>query len=120
MERIIMKQLERRRNGLLLACGVFAAMVFTSPAHGATTNFFEGFEAGLTNWIVGDANPSDTPAYWGPVSSTFGGEGTHGGLFKAYCAAVGYAGSISSPGYQNNMIAYLIRTIDLTGNTNAT
>jgi hypothetical protein len=115
-----MKLLERRRNGLVLAGSVFAAVVLASPAQGATTNFFEGFEAGLVNWVVGDANPSGTPAYWGPVTSTFGGEATHGGAFKAYCAATGYAGSISSPAYRDYMNAYLSRTIDLTGYTNAT
>src|SRR5258705_13217335 len=120
MERIIMRTLERRMNGLVFACGVFTAVLFSSTAQGATTNFFEGFESGLANWVVGDANPSDTPAYWGPVNSTFGGEGTHGGLFKAYCAATGNLGSSSNPSYQNNMLAYLARTMDLTGYTNDT
>jgi len=104
----------------VFACGVLAVCGLGSQARAATTNFFEGFESGLTNWIVGDANPSDTPAYWGPVNSTFGGEGTHAGAFKAYCAASGFAGSSSNPSYRDSMTAYLIRTIDLTGYTNAT
>src|SRR5436190_20391957 len=54
----------------------------------ATTNFFEGFEAGLTNWVVGDADPTSVPAYWGIVDTNFGGAGTHRGNFKAYCAVV--------------------------------
>jgi len=86
----------------------------------ATTNFFEGFEAGLTNWIVGDGNPTGNPAYWDIVNSSFGGEGTRSGSFKAYCAATGFAGTSNNPSYTNYMSAYLTRTIDLTGYTNAT
>jgi hypothetical protein len=86
----------------------------------ATTNFFEGFEAGLTNWVVGDADPTSVPAYWGIVNSAFGGEGTHSGNFKAYCAGIGYGGSTNSPAYTNYMISYLSRTVNLSGMTNAT
>ncbi len=89
-------------------------------ARAATTNFFEGFESGLTNWVVGDGNPNDTPAYWGIVNSSFGGEGTHSGSFKAYCAGTGYAGTAASPAYRDSMTAYLARTINLGGYTNAT
>ena len=90
------------------------------PASGAVTNFVEGFETGIANWIVGDGNPTGTAAYWGRVDSAFGGEGTHGGGFKAYCAATGHAGSINSPAYRDDMTAYLTRTLNLAGMTNAT
>ena len=103
-----------------MTCWCAAIFSFTTVAPANTTNFADGFEAGLTNWIVGDANPAGTPAYWGVVNSTFGGEGTHGGSFKAYCSAVGYAGLAASPDYTNDMTAYLSRTINLAGYTNAT
>jgi len=106
-----------RATRALIAAWLISA-AFTAPA--ATTNFFESFESGLTNWIVGDGNPSGTPAYWGIVGSTFGGEGTHSGGFKAYCAGVGFAGSTVNPQYRDNMTAYLTRTVNLAGYTNAT
>ena len=89
--------LERRWKGLAFACGVVTVVALAAPARGATTNFYDGFETGLGSWAVGDANAVDTPAYWGRVDSTFGGEGTHGGAFKAYCAGTGYAGTSTSP-----------------------
>src|SRR5881296_3089216 len=112
--------LEQRWKGLAFACGVVTVVALAAPARGATTNFYDGFETGLGSWAVGDANAVDTPAYWGRVDSTFGGEGTHGGAFKAYCAGTGYAGTSTSPTYRNNMSAYLQRTINLAGYTNAT
>ena len=96
---------------LLLASGIVRA---------ATTNFFEGFESGLTNWVVGDGNPVNTPTYWGVVDSNFGGEGTHSGTGKAYCAANGFAGSTSEPLHRDDMNAYLTRTVNLAGQTNGT
>ncbi len=96
------------------------ALLTATTGRSATTNFFEGFESGLVNWVVGDGNPAGPPAYWGVVNAAFGGEGTHGGSAKAYCAAVGYAGSTTSPNYTNDMTAYLSRTISLAGYTNAT
>jgi hypothetical protein len=105
------------RKLLFLFTMCAAAGAFSLRA--ATTNFVEGFETGLTNWIVGDGNPTGTTAYWGVVDSALGGEGTHTGNFKAYCAGIGYSGTSASPTYQNYMTAYLTRTIDLTGYTNA-
>jgi hypothetical protein len=104
---------------LLPACALLTLAVIL-PAGARTTNFFERFEAGLTNWIIGDADSAGTPAYWGIVDSAFGGEGTHGGGFKAYCAGVGFAGDANAPLYRDSMRAYLTRTVDLAGYTNAT
>ena len=92
----------------------------TTITQAATTNFFEGFEAGLGAWSVGDANAEGTPAYWGIVDSAFGGEGAHGGTKKIYCAGVGHAGSSSAPLYEDAMTAYLQRSINLSGYSNAT
>ncbi len=84
-----------------------------------TTIFSEGFESGFGNgingWSVGDSNPSGTTAYWNDVSSAFGGEGTHSGNYKAYCAGTGYGGSSSSPTYRDYMDAYMTRTVNLIG-----
>lgn len=85
----------------------------------ATTNFFEGFEAGLTNWGVIDANQAGPPSFWGIVDSAFGGEGTRSGGFKAYCAGVGFGGTPDNPNYPNNMTAFLNRVVSLAGYTNA-
>lgn len=102
---------------LLFAAALTAAV---PSGRAATTNFFEGFESGLTNWVAGDADPAGTSAYFGVVNSAFGGEGTHGGSFKAYCAATGHGGTTAAPTYQNFMVAYLSRTVSLSGQTNAT
>jgi hypothetical protein len=63
---------------------------------------FEGSFPSLNGWSVGDSNSSGTIAYWDDVNSSFGGEGTHGGSSKGYCAGFGYAGSSTSPTYQNS------------------
>jgi hypothetical protein len=98
---------------LFILCG-------TLSSRAVITNFFEGFEAGLANWIVGDGDPLGPPAYWNITDAAFGGEGTHSGNFKGYCAANGFAGTTTGPLYQNNMRAYLTRTLILSGQTNAT
>ena len=85
-----------------------------------TTIFSEGFEGAFPgSWAVGDADSSGTPAYWDKVNSTFGNEGTLSGSWKGYVAGIGNAGTSTSPRYQNNMSAYMTRTIDLTGYTSA-
>ncbi|MEM3382570.1 MAG: Ig-like domain-containing protein [Nitrososphaerales archaeon] len=88
-----------------------------------TEIFSEGFESGFGNgingWSVGDSNPSGTTAYWNDVSSAFGGEGTHSGNYKAYCAGFNYGGTFSSPTYQNYMDAYMTRTVNLIGYNDA-
>ncbi|MEO5802348.1 MAG: hypothetical protein ABIR24_02375, partial [Verrucomicrobiota bacterium] len=92
--------------------------LFSVPA---ATIFSDGFENGLsTDWQVGDANLAGTPAYWAVVDSAFGGELTHGGTNKVYCAGVGFGGTTVAPKYQDSMSAYLLRSIDLTSYTNAT
>jgi len=70
---------------------------------GTVTVLSEGFEGSFPgSWSVGDANSSGTPAYWDDVDSAFGGEGTHSGSWKGYCADIGNAGTTTSPLYQNN------------------
>lgn len=101
---------------MVVACVALSAL----PARAITTNFFEGFEAGLTNWVAGDADPTGTNCYWGIVDSAFGAEGTHNGNFKAYSGAVGHHGTTANPVYQNYSVAYLSRTVSLAGQTNAT
>lgn len=82
--------------------------------------FSDGFENGLVGWQTGDNNILNTPCYWGVVDTTFGGEPARTGTNKAYCAAVGFAGTANSPNYQPNMSAYMLRALNLTGYTNAT
>lgn len=94
-----------------------------SPLRGQTVLLFEGFEAAFPQanaWSVGDANASGSYAYWDDVDLNFGGEGTHTGSWKGYCAGFGYGGSAATPTYQNDMAAFMEKTIDLTGYTAAT
>ena len=61
-----------------------------------TTNliFSEGFESNFpSGWQVGDANTAGVPAYWGSVSSPFGGVTVPDGSRMGYCAGVGYNGT---------------------------
>ncbi|HWN95923.1 MAG TPA: lysyl oxidase family protein [Methylomirabilota bacterium] len=89
-------------------------------ANAATTNFFESFESGaIPAWSAGDGNPVGPLAYWAVVDSAFGGEGTHSGTRKIYCAGVGHAGTAGAPLYREEMTAYLQRPLDLTGYSNA-
>ena len=103
---------------LFLATCFFLSPLLTSHAE---TIFSDGFENGLdANWQFGDNDIGGTPAYWSVVDSAFGGEATHSGTNKIYCAGVGFDGTTTAPKYQNSMSAYLLRSIDLTGYTNAT
>jgi hypothetical protein len=82
----------------------------------------EGFEGSFPNdngWTVGDSNPLGATAYWGAVDSSYGGEGTHSGARKGYCAGVGASGGSASPHYTAYMDAYMFRTINLSGYSNA-
>jgi hypothetical protein len=115
-----MIHLSRRAVIALFCLAGFATFLTTADGRAATTNFVDGFENGLTNWVAGDGNPSGTTVYWGLVDSAFGGEGTRGGASKAYCAAFGNGGTTAAPVYQDDMSAYLSRTVDLRGYTNAT
>lgn len=86
--------------------------------HAQVTLFTEGFEGAFPGiWLVGAQGP--TQVYWKDVNGVFGGAGTHSGAWKAYCAGVGYGGTETSPTYQNNMAAYMARTVGLAGYTGA-
>jgi hypothetical protein len=88
----------------------------------SVTLLSEGFEGSFpadNGWSVSDANSAGTAAYWNDVSSSFGGEGTHGGSWKGYCAGSGYAGSSTSPTYQNSMNASMSKSVNLGGLSSA-
>src|SRR6188768_2522274 len=98
----------------------FAVVVWLSLAGSAraqTVLFFEGFEGAFPSapWVVGDENTNGTSATWNDVSTAFGGETTHSGTWKGYCAGSLYAqgATIANPTYTNSMAAYMERTIDL-------
>ena len=111
----------KNQNLSRLLLPVLLPLLFLTSASALTTNFLDGFEGGLSNvWSVGDSNAGGTPAYWGVVNSAFGGEGTHDGTNKIYCAGVGFTGSSASPFYRDYMTAYLQRTVNLTNYTAAT
>ena len=96
-------------------------LLLTNHLHAQVTIFAEDFEGAFPGaWTVGDTDPFGTTAYWGVVDSTFGGEGVHGGTHKAYCAAVGFAGTSASPLYQGDMSSFMSRQINLGGYKSAT
>ena len=102
---------------IAVACLVPGALA--SPI--STTIINDGFEGAFPGpWICDDADPSGTPAYWGVVTSGFGGEDAHAGSHMAYCAGVGHAGTVSSPTYQNDMDAFMTRSMNLTFHSSAT
>ncbi len=97
-------------------------LFLTPPLFGQVVIFSEDFEGAFPaggGWIVGDADPIATTAYWDTVDSTFGGEGVHSGSRKAYCAGFGFAGTTDSPMYQNDMIAFMNRSLNLGGYSGA-
>ena len=99
-------------RGIAIAALTLALATISSFAQ--TTILSETFEGSFPSanaWSVGDANASGTTAYWDDVDSAFGGEGTHGGSWKGYCAAVGYAGTTTSPLYRDYMSAYMSKSI---------
>ncbi len=98
-------------------------MVYFAKAQ--VTVLFEGFEGNFpadNGWIVRDANPSGSPGYWDDVNGSFGGEGTHSGNWKGYCAGSTYPFNSSepNPSYQDSMTATMSRDIDLSGYCSAT
>ncbi len=96
---------------LLLARGAGAQTVSTLVSEGFEGSFPQG-------WNVGNTNAAQSVS-WGKVDSTFGGEGTHGGSFKGYCAAIGFLGTSNNPTYTTNMGVYMSRVVNLTPFTNA-
>jgi hypothetical protein len=99
---------------------ISACLLLAPQAFAQVTILSEGFEGSFPgSWTVGDSDPFGTPAYWGAVDSAFGGEATHTGTRKAYCAGVGFGGTPVSPTYQNEMISFMSRQINLGGLTSA-
>src|SRR5262245_27353820 len=98
-----------------------ASFCLSSQVLAQTTVWFEGFEFVFPDGTesVGDSNPSGTPAYWDDVNEAFGGEGTHTGGWKGYCAGTGNAGTPAAPLYQPFMAAFLSRNVNLAGYTGA-
>ncbi len=98
-------------------------LVQATTTSAQVTNFFEGFEGNFpldNNWIVRDENTNGPTAFWDDVDASFGGQGTHSGSWKGYCAGIGYGGTPENPTYQNFMDVVMIsRPIDLSGDAAA-
>jgi len=83
------------------------------------TVFSEGFEGAFpedNGWTVGDANAaSGAGVFWEDVNAAYGGEGTHSGAWKGHCAGSKYPFGSSEPNplYDNDMVAFMQRPIDL-------
>lgn len=83
-----------------------------------TVLLVEGFEGNFpqdNGWAVGG-----TKATWGKVLNGFGRTNAPIGTAFAYCAAVGNAGTTTSPVYPNYMDGYMEKTLDLTPYSAAT
>jgi hypothetical protein len=100
-----------------------AVFGFFSPlaARTQTTVLSEGLEGVFpgSSWTVGDASGVGI-ALWNDVNSAFGGEGTHSGDWKGYCAGDNYEGTTTNPLYRNSMNTFMETTIDLRGYASAT
>src|SRR6185295_6703189 len=108
------------RQGLVSFLVLILTLVGSECALCATQVLFEGFEGAFPgSWLAGDADAAGTAAFWDDVDSAFGGEGTHTGNWKGYCAGTGFGGTTASPVYQSNMQAFMQRGIDLTPYTSA-
>src|SRR5881397_1201316 len=103
-----------------LLCGLWLAALCLMPPQifSQVTVFSEDFEGSFPasgGWTTGDDDPFGPTAYWNTVDSAFGGEGAHSGNRKAYCAGFGFGGSTANPNYQSDMIAFMSRSINLSG-----
>src|SRR5438445_7711553 len=92
-----------------------------SLSQAQTTILSEGFEGVFPGaWTVDYLDPGGSDATWKDVDASFGGEGTHSGNWKGYCAGIGYLGTPADPQYDYSMTAFMARDIDLTGYSDAT
>jgi hypothetical protein len=120
-QRLSFGKLRRWLFGTGLLVGL-SLMLAARPAVAGVTVLFEGFEGRFpedNQWSVGNASGG---AYWDDVTSSFGGEGVHSGYWKGYCAGSAYPflSSEPNPYYQNNMTAYMSKSLDLTPYSSAT
>jgi hypothetical protein len=111
-------------SGRMRWLGVLSALCLALVARADVTILSEGFEGtfpGGNGWSVGDANATGTPAYWeDEPSAGFGSVTAHTGNWKGYCAGIGFAGTAASPIYQNNMRAYMEKSLNFSGYFGAT
>jgi len=82
-----------------------------------TTIFYEDFEGAWPgSWSVFDSNEADGYDYWGDYYDTT--HPAHQGSWDGYCADEGaHPGCL---GYDNNMDAYMYRSVNLAGYSSAT
>jgi hypothetical protein len=112
---------KKLKRAFAIAAGFLCLFGAERLAVAQTTVLFEGFEGAFPGaWSVGDSNPSGVAAFWDDVDAAFGGEGAHTGNWKGYCAGIGFTGTAANPQYRTNMTAFMSRSIDLSGFTQAT
>jgi hypothetical protein len=103
-----------------IVCGVLLLLFGACASSRAGILLSEDFELafpGGNGWSVG--SNSGAQAWWNDVYAGFGTGGAHGGTRKGYCAGIGYVGPSASPSYQNDMSAYMAKTLDFSGYTSA-
>src|SRR2546428_4101135 len=93
---------------LCICCG----LATIPSARGQTTILSEDFEGIFPGeWLVANFDPDGADVYWGKVNSAFGGEGTHSGSSKAYCAGIGFLGNSANPNYDTFMMSVMAHDI---------
>src|SRR5262245_31223371 len=105
-----------RRRGPLAWAWLLLILLACRPVLGQTVVLSENFESTFPGgWTVVDNNPADGAYTWRDVNSGFGGEGTHAGSWKGYCAGTRFPFNFTelAPVYTNNMAAVMSRSIDL-------
>ncbi len=111
------------QSKVLVALCLVCCFALRAPAQ--TIQLFEGFEGNFpedNGWSVGDANPDGLlNPYWEDVNLAFGGEGSHTGNWKGYCAGTAYPFNSTGPEpfYEDYMDAFMSRSVSLTGFTSA-
>ncbi|MCP5518873.1 MAG: HYR domain-containing protein [Verrucomicrobiales bacterium] len=92
-----------------------------APLHAQSVILHEDFDGPFPGtWAIGDNDATDGAAFWGSVDVAFGGQGSHSGGHKGYCAATGFRGEAAAPRYRDSMSAHLSQSVDLSGYLGAT
>ena len=105
---------------LIARLGCLLLAVVAQTAFAQTTVFSEGFEGAFpqdNGWSVGDANATGgATVFWEDVNAAYGGEGAQAGSWKGHCAGTKYPFGSNEPNplYDNYMVAFMQRPIDLT------
>lgn len=109
------RQVCRRLRRAVGAGTVVAWFALQCLATAQTLILSENFESAFPgSWVVGNSGSGPT---WRDVNTAFGGEGTHSGSWKGYCAGTAYPDGSNEPdpAYANDMAAFMETEFSLRG-----